>query len=525
MIFNNKIKNIFIAVLCFYSNCLYAQLNAETIRDAVSQDLYFSFTESKQWKQIQQFYDKQNYNPAWLNKDNLVNTNTFLDDLSKSALIGLREKDYEYTLIQTLKNGNNQLKDLKDSLQAEIQITAAALHFYNDIGFGNTTPSLNYKGIAEMPLCFDVPSLLSEYIRNKNLSALKGFLTPGLSEINLLQKNIAWYNKLLGKKDFKEIIIVSDKANSSNNSLVNKLYQFGLIQDTTIILPDSIIIKKVKQAQKQFGLLADGKLRSTTLEAFNVPIYERLQALNFSINYYRWLSCFSQKKSVIVVNIPAAYLKVYNKNKIILEMRVIVGKKSTPTPTLLSTVNEVVLYPYWHVPYSIATKELLPKLKRSASLIDAGNYQVLNRSGKIIEPYSVNWKSLSTKYFPYTIRQSTGCDNALGLLKLNFNSPGGVYLHDTPDKNFFSFNKRFLSHGCMRMENPTALGHLVLKNNRIAIDTLTQKGCLLNQAPIFVRATDAMPVLVWYNPAGVDAAGNVLFFEDVYGKFNWRKKD
>ena len=77
----------------------------------------------------------------------------------------------------------------------------------------------------------------------------------------------------------------------------------------------------------------------------------------------------------------------------------------------------------------------------------------------------------------------------------------------------------------MRMENPTALGHLVLKNNRIAIDTLTQKGCLLNQAPIFVRATDAMPVLVWYNPAGVDAAGNVLFFEDVYGKFNWRKKD
>ena len=206
-------------------------------------------------------------------------------------------------------------------------------------------------------------------------------------------------------------------------------------------------------------------------------------------------------------------------------MRVIVGKKSTPTPTLLSTVNEVVLYPYWHVPYSIATKEILPKLKRSARIIDDGNYQVLNAAGKIVDPYSVSWKLLSTKYFPYTIRQSTGCDNALGLLKLNFNSPAGVYLHDTPNKNFFSFNKRFMSHGCMRMENPTALGHLVLKNNTIAIDTLTQKGCLLNQSPIFVRATDAMPVLVWYNPAGIDTTGNVLYFEDVYGKFNWGRKE
>ena len=73
------------------------------------------------------------------------------------------------------------------------------------------------------------------------------------------------------------------------------------------------------------------------------------------------------------------------------------------------------------------------------------------------------------------------------------------------------------------MEKPIELGHLILKNNQIAIDTLTEKGCLNNQSPITVTADVKMPVIVWYNPAGVDSTGTVLFFEDVYQKFNWMK--
>lgn len=254
-----------------------------------------------------------------------------------------------------------------------------------------------------------------------------------------------------------------------------------------------------------------------------MPLSARLQQLNISVNYYRWLHCLTQNQSVIVVNIPAAYLKVYKNDLPVLEMRMIVGKRSTPTPTLASTVNEVILYPYWHVPHSIAVKELLPVIKRNPGYIDAGNYQVLDRNGNIVNPYTISWHRLSAAYFPYLIRQSTGCDNALGLLKLNFYSPFGVYLHDTPGKNLFSMNKRYFSHGCMRMEKPMELGHLVLKNNAVAIDTLEQKGCLRNQSPVMVHADEHMPVIVWYNPAGTDAAGELCFYEDVYKKFDWLK--
>ena len=328
----------------------------------------------------------------------------------------------------------------------------------------------------------------------------------------------------MADSNFKETVLKSNKVDRANRPLILKLHQLGIIDSVDKVYPESILKQKVKEAQRQFNLMADGVLRSTILQELNVPIAVRLQQLNLSVNYYRWLYCLIKNQTVIVVNIPSTYLKVYRSQEIILEMRMIMGKRSTPTPTLLSKVDQVILYPYWHVPYSIATKELLPAIKRNPGYIDAGNYQVLNKAGKIMDPYSINWHAYSRSYFPFVIRQSTGCDNALGLLKLNFYSPFGVYLHDTPNKSMFMLNKRYFSHGCMRMEKPMDLGHLVLKNNQIAIDTLEQKGCLRNQAPIIVPADVNMPVLVWYNPAGIDSTGRVVYYEDIYEKFAWMRR-
>jgi murein L,D-transpeptidase YcbB/YkuD len=122
------------------------------------------------------------------------------------------------------------------------------------------------------------------------------------------------------------------------------------------------------------------------------------------------------------------------------------------------------------------------------------------------------------------IRQSTGCDNALGLVKLNFYNPYSVYLHDTPNKSLFNFNKRYFSHGCMRVEKAMELAHLVLKNNSIAIDTLEAKGCLYNQSPIIVPADEIIPVFVLYNTAWVDSTGGVSFSEDIYRKNQFNRK-
>jgi murein L,D-transpeptidase YcbB/YkuD len=468
---------------------------------------------------INEFYNRMMYKTAWIQKGNINTLNIFLNTLKQSADIGLTERDYQFEFINSFINKKYPLQTLDDSLNAEINFSDAAIHFYSDVVFGNIKPAFGYEGLKYTPECRNVPLLLAQGILTNSLQLLLQQLSGTLKEITVLQNKLTRFNSIKKATDFSEVVITSNKIVNTNTPLVTKFYQLGIIESLNVNLPDSILKKKVKEAQIQFGLLTDGVLRSTLLHELNIPLSARIQQLNVSLNYFRWLNCLIQKQTGIVVNIPATYMKVYRNSNIILEMRMVVGKKSTPTPTLTSMVNEVILYPYWHVPYSIATKELLPILKRNPGIINTGNYQVLNRAGNIVDPFSVNWKSLSQSYFPYLIRQSTGCDNALGLLKLNFYNPFSVYLHDTNGKSFFKYNKRYFSHGCMRMEKPMELAHLILKNNPIAIDTLEQKGCLRNQSPVTVPVEDKIPVIVWYNPAGVDSTGRVLFFEDVYNKF------
>lgn len=496
-----------------------AQLTTDSLMTFVAGTQILNDGRYKMTAGIRDFYKVTAYQTAWIKKENNVNLLVLLDQLKLAGNYGLSEKDYQYDLITDLRTSGMIIHE-SDSLETELLLTDAALHFYSDIAYGNSKPILGYNGLSYQPGCMNIPNLLAVYVIGKPLQLFISNLYPSLPEISVIEQKIQWFNRIMKEDGFSERTITSPKTTTANKNLIIKLYQLGILEDTAISIVDSTLKQKTKEAQKQFGLLADGILRGTTLQALNIPLSARLKQLVISVNYYRWLHCLAEQQPVIVVNIPATILKVYHENKVILEMRVIVGKKSTSTPTLASKVEQVVLYPYWHVPYSIATKEILPAVKRNPGYINTYNYQVLNMNGKIMDPYSINWHALSAGYFPYLIRQSTGCDNALGLIKLDFYSPFGVYLHDTPGKGLFMLNKRFFSHGCMRMEKPMELGHLVLKDHAAAIDTLEQKGCLRNQSPIFVPADEKMPVIVWYNPAGIDASGRILYFEDVYGKLN-----
>ena len=253
----------------------------------------------------------------------------------------------------------------------------------------------------------------------------------------------------------------------------------------------------------------------------NIPLRYRIQELKMTLNTIRWFTATTAASTAVIVNIPSANVLVYDRGKVILESRVIVGKRSTPTSTLSSRITEVILYPYWVVPKRIATRELLPIIKRNIGYLDENAIQVINLQGKVMNPYHINWKELSASYFPYVLRQSTGCDNSLGLVKLNFYNPFTTYLHDTPWKSLFRLNKRYFSHGCIRVEKAIELARLVLNDNRQAIDTVTEKGCLKNQSPIAIHASNEIPVFVLYQTAWVDSSATVRFEEDIYQRLRY----
>jgi len=242
---------------------------------------------------------------------------------------------------------------------------------------------------------------------------------------------------------------------------------------------------------------------------------DTIRQLSLSLNLFRWIRHFNVKE-YIVVNIASATLRYYQDDALKLTMKVVVGKPSTRTPRFAAYCNEIVLYPYWNVPHKIAVNELLPIARKSPDVLELMNMQVLDNKGSVLDMNKINWKTFNKNNFPYRFRQSTGCDNALGVIKFNLTSPYDVYMHDTNLKSAFQSGYRYYSHGCIRVEKPIELGNYLLDNK---LDSSFLQSCLKNQVSIPVTLGRKIPVFVIYTPVEIDDSGKVRYYKDIYRLF------
>jgi murein L,D-transpeptidase YcbB/YkuD len=280
-----------------------------------------------------------------------------------------------------------------------------------------------------------------------------------------------------------------------------------------------VLVNDVTNATKEVAILLT-EYNKAKLQDKKDP--KKLSILYQTINNYRWLNTMkNQHQSLIVVNIPSASLHVYDGLQNPINMKMVVGKKSTPTKTLTSIVHQVIVNPFWNVPKSIATKELLPIIQKDRSYIETAHLQVLNQDYKIINAQHINWSNYNESNFPFYLRQSTGCDNSLGVVKLDFDSPFGIYLHDTPEKSLFKNANRFYSHGCMRMEKPLEVAKWVMRYDSKSLDTIDFNKCSRNPAPIRFTVPKPVTIIVWYNLIDFDNNFNWSYYKDVYGSYTY----
>ncbi|SFD83288.1 Murein L,D-transpeptidase YcbB/YkuD [Chitinophaga sp. CF118] len=448
---------------------------------------------------------------VWLSEKGIENRSIFKTYLEECDLLGLDSCNYEYDF-----NEQSQLTNLEDSVAADQRITMAVKHFFYDVAYGRNVPKVAYNGLND-EICQDISTKILKSLNEGTFKYLLQEIEPASPEYIAIKKAIAQYTLM----PHESTPITSYIVDSTNHPLIEKLYSLGFLDTLNYQLPEIYIRQQLRKAQHLFELYEDGGLRPGVFDALNVPLSVRIQQLKQSLNVFRWLNCYRENKQIIVVNIPSANLFFYQGNSILLSSHTVVGRRATPTPTLCSKVTELVMYPYWTVPYSIATKELLPAIRNNISYLAAGNYQVLDKQGVVLNPYDINWKALSSKNFPYTIRQANGCDNSLGIMKLNFFTPYDVYLHDTPWKNFFSYNQRYFSHGCIRVEEAMALARLVMPARANEINHLAEMKKTSDGKPVIMKLKDPIPVFVLYQVAWPDENGMIRFFKDVYGKYDW----
>jgi len=276
---------------------------------------------------------------------------------------------------------------------------------------------------------------------------------------------------------------------------------------------DEYLEAGVRRFQSRHGLDADGIIGKGTLAAMNVPARDRVVTLQVNLDRVRWLADDIEDE-MVVVNIAGFEAYLMRSGELVWRTRVQVGKSYHQTPVFRDEITYIAVNPTWTVPYSIATKEMLPKLKSDPTYLVSREFDVKDRNGIIVDSTRVDWQSLSRGNFPYTLVQRPGPANALGRVKFIFPNKHAVYLHDTPSKYLFERAGRAFSHGCIRTQNPFDLAELLLApqgwdRQRIQ-ETLDSKELtnIVLETPV--------PVLLTYFTVRVDSNGTVNFFDDVY---------
>jgi murein L,D-transpeptidase YcbB/YkuD len=124
---------------------------------------------------------------------------------------------------------------------------------------------------------------------------------------------------------------------------------------------DEMLATAVKRFQSRHGLTIDGRVGRKTLSELNVTAHDRIAQI--AVNLERWREVPAElPPRRLEINIPAAELVVFDEDRPLMTMQVVVGTSQTPTPVLQSRVSAVVFNPTWTVPMSILRNEILPWL-------------------------------------------------------------------------------------------------------------------------------------------------------------------
>ncbi|GLS40610.1 amidase [Mesorhizobium tianshanense] len=276
---------------------------------------------------------------------------------------------------------------------------------------------------------------------------------------------------------------------------------------------DSYVDSAVKRFQARHGLPADGTLGQYTYAAMNVSAQVRLGQLQTNLQRLNERAGTLGNRYVLV-DIPGAQIEAVENDRVVLRHTAVVGKIDRQTPIVDSKINEIIVNPYWNAPVSIVRKDIIPLMRKDPNYLKDSNIRLFAPDGSEVDPLTVDWSTDDAE--KYRFRQDPGAGNAMASVKINFPSPDGVYMHDTPQQSLFGKMMRFDSSGCVRVQNVRDLVTWILRDTpgwtRQHFEASIKSG-----ENIPVQVTNPVPVYFLYISAWSTGPGVVQFRDDIYG--------
>jgi murein L,D-transpeptidase YcbB/YkuD len=261
---------------------------------------------------------------------------------------------------------------------------------------------------------------------------------------------------------------------------------------------DDSLTEAVKHIQARFGFKPNGVVDAALLKELNVPVQKRVAQIRVNLERAAKLP-EPGPGTRLVANIPEYKLHVYEGNKLMWDMDIVVGSESNRTVLFNDEMTHIVFSPSWNVPPSIVRKEILPKIGSTHEYLWRNNYVIEGEEGGLPK-----------------IRQLPGPKNSLGRVKFVFPNENNIYFHDTPAKSLFALQKRAFSHGCIRLAEPARLAEYLLRNSPNWTPAKIRSAMNSGKEQT-VYLPSKVPVSLTYLTAWVGTDGQLNFREDVYG--------
>lgn len=514
---------VLISVFTFFS----AQSQNEEIKQIIKQRVVTG-TDSKTvaaagivlFSQIElpAFYTKRDYTPAW---DDEKNISDLIASIQSAYYEGLIPADYHLEQINDLRQ-----RELSKEEEADLDmlLSDAVLMYASHLIMGKVEQSKIHPG-WDMPTNrppTHADSLLAMSLKYKRIKGDLEHLKPqnfmykhlknGLKQYREIAKNGGWPTIPGG---------MSMKKGVSDERVVllrNYLFITGDLDsyDETNDTFDDALETAVKRFQFRHNLNQDGVVGKETLALMNVPVEKRIDMIRVSLERARWVM-HHLGDDFLVVNIAGFNIRRVTNGEIVFYSRVIVGRNQHETPIFKGKMIYFELNPTWTVPYSIASRETLPKLQKDPAYLAKKNMEIMDRSGKILDPSTIDFSKYSRHNFPFVVRQKAGPQNALGQVKFIFPNQYSVYLHDTPARSLFDREDRAFSHGCIRLDKKWELLINLMDEpnvwNMEKINTILQSGKTTR-----VNLKKPIDIVVLYWTAGADKEDRLYFDKDVYNR-------
>jgi murein L,D-transpeptidase YcbB/YkuD len=441
------------------------------------------------------FYAARNYAPLWIT-DGKVNTR------AKEAMAYLGQVDADGLDPADYPVPNFAAATSPAALaDAEMRLTASVVTYAHHAAIGRVHWSRVSSDILyelKAPAPTDVLSAIADA---KDVGALLGGYEPQTPNYLALKAKLAELRA--GRMEAGKTPIANGPApriGAQDDRVPQLRERLGLSGDDDIY--DKALANAVKKFQQEHELRVSGLLTPQTIEALNGRQPDRpIDTVLVNMERWRWMP-HDLGKNYVIVNLPDYTLRVFQNGQQVWMTRIVDGKPNMPTPIMSAEMKYITINPTWNVPPSIVAREYMPALAQDPTVLARMGLRVSTNPDGTVH-----------------ISQPPGDANALGRVRFNFPNKFLVYQHDTPNKNLFALDKRALSHGCMRVQDPVKYAEVLLNIVRPG-EGFTQDRIrrMFGQNEQDIQFPHFLPVHLTYQTAFVDEDGKLQFREDVYGR-------